>query len=195
MSATAVPVADVAAKALTTAVLPPLTDAVAASSACSAAATAPPAPVLNTPAPSVSEPSRPTSIAVELAEQAPAAVELIGPMSGPSGQSDSVAIRGGDMHEGVRSDVAAAMAHDPAAGILHPLLVQGARELIALGHYPDLTALLNEAVYRLLESDYPGGRNCGSHVSGSPGRAMMAGAVAAGNLRRCGACRPISGAM
>lgn len=30
--------------------------------------------------------------------------------------------------------------------------------MIALGHYPDLTALLNEAVYRLLESDYPADR-------------------------------------
>jgi hypothetical protein len=153
--ATTVPVAGLAdAEAPTTAV-PPLTEAVAASGACAAAATAPPAPVLNTPEPSVSKPSRPTPTAGEIAEQAPAAIERLEPLSDPSGASRSAATPGGVMHEGVRSCAQAAVARDPAAGILHPLLEQGAREMIAFGHYPDLTALLNEAVYRLLESDYP----------------------------------------
>ena len=46
-------------------------------------------------------------------------------------------------------------ARDPAAGILNPVLEAGARNLIALGRYRDLTDLLNEAVYRLLEADHP----------------------------------------
>jgi hypothetical protein len=151
--ATTVPVAGLAdAEAPTTAV-PPLTEAVAASGACAAAATAPPAPVLNTPEPSVSKPSRPTPTAGEIAEQAPAAIECLEPLSDPSGASRSAAC--GDTHEGVRSNAMAAVGRVAAAGILHPLLEQGAREMIAFGHYPDLTALLNEAVYRLLESDYP----------------------------------------
>jgi hypothetical protein len=152
--ATTVPVADLTdAEAPTTAVLPPLTEAVAASGACAAAATAPPAQVLTTPDPSISEPSRPTPTAVEIVEQAPATVECVEPFPDPSGPSRSAA--SGDTHEGVRSNAQAAVARDAAAGILHPLLEQGARQMIALGHYPDLTALLNEAVYRLLESDYP----------------------------------------
>lgn len=50
---------------------------------------------------------------------------------------------------------ARAAPRDRAAGILHPLLEQGAREMIGFGLYPDMEALLNEAVFRLLESDYP----------------------------------------
>ncbi|WP_297970897.1 hypothetical protein [uncultured Amaricoccus sp.] len=155
--ATTVLVADlVDAEAPTTAVLPLLTDAVAASGARAAAATtAPPAPVLSTLVPSVSEPSRPTTTAVDLAEQAPATVERVESMSGPSGHSGSAAIPGGDTHEGMRSEALAAVAADPAGRILDPPLEQGAREMIALGLFPDWTALLNEAVRRLLESDYP----------------------------------------
>jgi hypothetical protein len=50
---------------------------------------------------------------------------------------------------------ARAAPRDRAAGILNPLLEQGAREMIAFGLYPDMEALLNEAVFRLIESDYP----------------------------------------
>lgn len=154
--ATTVPVADLIDAEPPTTVPPPLTDAVAASGACAAAATtAPPAPILSTLVPSVSEPSRPTTTAVDLAEQAPATVERVESMSGPSGHSGSAAIPGGDTHEGMRSDALAAVAADPAAGLLDPPLEHGAREMIALGLFPDLAALLNEAVRRLLDSDYP----------------------------------------
>ena len=50
---------------------------------------------------------------------------------------------------------AGATPRDRAAGILHSLLEQGAREMIVFGLYPDMETLLNEAVFRLLESDYP----------------------------------------
>jgi hypothetical protein len=71
-----------------------------------------------------------------------------------SGPPDPAASPSADAGEATGPGARAAP-RDRAAGILHPLLEQGAREMIAFGLYPDMEALLNEAVFRLLESDYP----------------------------------------
>lgn len=123
-----------------------------------AVATMAAAPMANTPDASASESCRGASAADELPEQLPVADESADPTSAASGPSGPATIPVGDGREGLRSDGPAAMARDPAAGLLHPLLEHGAREMIALGLFPDLTALLNGAVYRLLESDYPATR-------------------------------------
>lgn len=125
--------------------MPPQMDAATVSVAVAVAAAMPAAPVLDTPNASVSEPSRPAPAADEFAEPAPAA----------SGASCSTEIPDDDTREGMWPGARVATARDPAAGLLHPLLERGAREMIALGHYPDVAALLNDAIFRLLESDYP----------------------------------------
>lgn len=72
-------------------------------------------------------------------------------MSGPPGVAASP---NADTNESMEFGARAAP-RDRATGTLDPLLEQGAREMIAFGLYPDMEALLNEAVFRLIESDYP----------------------------------------
>lgn len=80
--------------------------------------------------------------------------EVAEPASVMSGPSDPAASPDAGAGQATRPD-AGATPRDRAAGILHSLLEQGAREMIVFGLYPDMETLLNEAVFRLLESDYP----------------------------------------
>ena len=45
---------------------------------------------------------------------------------------------------------------DRARGIISPVLEKGALEMVGAGYYRDLTDLMEEAVFRLLDSDHPG---------------------------------------
>lgn len=45
---------------------------------------------------------------------------------------------------------------DRARGIISPVLEKGALEMVGAGYYRDLTDLIEEAVFRLLDSDHPG---------------------------------------
>lgn len=119
-----------------------------------AAATTPAAPIVDTPAPG-SEPSQPAGAVADLLDQAPAVDDRSELVHAASGPSVAAALPILESYTERGPSAARAMPCDHAAGLLHPLLEKGARELIASGLYPDMATLLDEAVYRLLESDYP----------------------------------------
>ncbi len=132
----------------------PQTTGATASISLAVAATTPAAPVAPTPDP-VSGTSLPAPAVDDFPEQALAANERSEPVTAASEPSRSAVVPEDDTRAEMRPEPADAMPCDHAVKTLHPLLEKGARELIAFGLYPDVAALLDEAVYRLLESDYP----------------------------------------
>lgn len=117
-------------------------------------ATSPEVPVIETPDP-VSETSLPAPAVADFPEQGPAANERSEPVTAASEPPGSAVVPEDDTRAEMGPEPADAMPCDHAVKTLHPLLEKGARELIAFGPYPDMAALLDEAVYRLLESGYP----------------------------------------
>ena len=117
-------------------------------------ATTPAAPVVVTPDPG-SGSSLPALTVADCPEQALAPNERAEQAPAASEPSVAAVVPEDDTRAGMRPEAADAMPCEHAARILHPLLEKGAREMIAFGHYPNMAALLDEAVYRLLESDYP----------------------------------------